>query len=203
MAGQNAIKSRRGFGKQVSRAGEPTSSLIASHIAPHLASGPNRGYGIDRETLSQLRQEILGHEETGTPNFDDNVNDIQNLICVIVKAGLEPSLKLRKSSSLQREDSVGQTRDCLDIIRLAIQRTPNVLYENTNPEILGKDVPQVPLFAWLIPHALVLLCTWDEKSVQELACQVISTTYSSHFKSLRLWYSAKTASRFLGACIAG
>ena len=203
MAGQNAIKPRRGFGKQVSRPGEPTSSLIASHIAPHLASGPNRGYGIDRETLSQLRQEILGQEGNSTPNFDDNVNDILNLICVIVKAGLEPSLKSRKSSSLPEVDVVGQTLDCLDIIRLAILRTPNVLYENTNPDILGKDVAQTPLFASLIPHVLVLLCIWDEKSVQELACQVISAVYSSHFKSVRLWYSAKTVSRFLEACVSG
>lgn len=202
MAAQNAIKSRRSIGKQGSKSGEPTSSLIATHLAPHLAPGADREYGIDRETFSQLRQEILGHEEDGAAELDDNVEDIHNLICVVVKAGLEPSLKPRKLGA-SREDLVGQALDCLDIIRLAIQRAPNVLYETSNQEVLGKDAAQLPLFAWLVPQLLSLFCSWDEKNLQELVCQIISTMYAAQFKAIPLWYSVKSISRFLRACIAG
>ncbi|KAK2852165.1 hypothetical protein FQN49_005303, partial [Arthroderma sp. PD_2] len=202
MAAQNGMKSRRSVGKQhENRTGDvPASSLIPTHLAPHLAPGSDREHGIDRETFSQLRREILGQSENGQTNLDNNVHDIYNLICVVVKAGLEPSLKPQNVRA-SGEDLIGQTLDCLDIIHLAIQRAPAVLRENLKPEILGNNIPQSPLFVWLLSPLLSLLCSWDERSIQDKVCQVVSMIYGAQFKVIQLCYSLKSISRFLQACI--
>ncbi|KAF3481011.1 kinase rad3 [Arthroderma uncinatum] len=202
MAGQNGMKTRRPVGKQqdIGPGDAPASSLIPTNLAPHLAPGTDREHGIDRETFSQLRREILGQSENGQTNLDNNVHDIYNLIYVVVKAGLEPSLKPQNVRA-SGEDLIGQTLDCLDIIRLAIQRAPVVLHENSKPEILGKTIPESPLFVWLLSPLLSLLCSWDERSIQDKVCQVVSMIYSAQFKIIQLCYSAKSISRFLQACI--
>ncbi|KAM5446283.1 serine/threonine-protein kinase M1 [Microsporum audouinii] len=204
MASQNGIQSRRSLGKQreIKTRDAPVSSLIPSHLASHLAAGTSREHCIDRETFSQLRREILGQSENNETIINSNTNDIYNLICVVVKAGLEQSLKPQDVRAAG-DDLIGQTLDCLDIIRLAIQRAPAVLNENSKPDILGEYTPQSPLFVWLLSPLLTLLCSRDEKSIQDKVCQIVSTIYGAQFKVIQLWYSVKSISRFLQAWIGG
>ncbi|KAM5499633.1 serine/threonine-protein kinase M1 [Microsporum canis] len=202
MASQNGIQSRRSLGKQrdIKARDAPVSSLIPSHLASHLAAGTSREHCIDRETFSQLRREILGQSENNETIINSNTNDIYNLICVVVKAGLEQPLKPQDVRAAG-DDLIGQTLDCLDIIRLAIQRAPAVLNENSKPDILGEYTPQSPLFVWLLSPLLTLLCSRDEKSIQDKVCQIVSTIYGAQFKVIQLWYSVKSISRFLQAWI--
>lgn len=204
MASQNGIQSRRSLGKQrdIKARDAPVSSLIPSHLASHLAAGTSREHCIDRETFSQLRREILGQSENNETIINSNTNDIYNLICVVVKAGLEQPLKPQDVRAAG-DDLIGQTLDCLDIIRLAIQRAPAVLNENSKPDILGEYTPQSPLFVWLLSPLLTLLCSRDEKSIQDKVCQIVSTIYGAQFKVIQLWYSVKSISRFLQAWIGG
>lgn len=195
MAAHNA-KSRRS-GQALSKAVEPASSLIAAHLAPHLASGAHGNYGIERETFSQLRQEILGQ-----PELDDNLNDIHTLVCVVVRAGLEPLLKGRNGNAL-RDDVFGQVTDCLDIVYLAIQKAPQVLHEPCDPGVLAPDTGHAPLFAWIIPLHLSLLCSWDNKTVREKSSRVLSTIYTAQFKLSKSWHSSRSIVWFFRACIIG
>ncbi|KMU76981.1 hypothetical protein CISG_06216 [Coccidioides immitis RMSCC 3703] len=128
MAAHNETKPGRSGQHSVSNLGEPASSLIAAHLAPHLAPGRNGDHGIERETFSQLRREIFDQDENGQVNLDDNLSDIHTLICVVIKAGLEPLLKRRKAN-VPKGDVLGQVVDCLDIVQMAIQKAPHVLRE--------------------------------------------------------------------------
>ncbi|KAK2737122.1 serine/threonine-protein kinase M1 [Myotisia sp. PD_48] len=202
MAHQNGINRLRATARsQGIRNGEPPPSLnIGVHIAPHLTSGPSREYGIDRETFSQLHREILGQGDDA-PNLDEDIKDIYNLVCVVLKAGIEPCLDLRNASA-RREDLVGQILDCLDILRVAIEKYPAVLYESSGSQMLSQNVPSLPLYVWLISPLLLLLCSWDEKTMVDKVCLVISTMFKAHFTSPQLFYSVKPFSRLLQACIA-
>ncbi|EFW15003.1 conserved hypothetical protein [Coccidioides posadasii str. Silveira] len=172
MAAHNETKPGRSGQHSVSNLGEPASSLIAAHLAPHLAPGRNGDHGIERETFSQLRREIFDQDENGQVNLDDNLSDIHTLICVVIKAGLEPLLKRRKAN-VPKGDVLGQVVDCLDIVQMAIQKAPHVLREPCDPGILGEDTAGAPLFTWIIPFHLALLCAWDEKAVREKICHLI------------------------------
>ncbi|EEP77729.1 hypothetical protein UREG_02578 [Uncinocarpus reesii 1704] len=200
MAAHNGTKPSRVGQPSLNRSGEPASSLIAVHLAPHLASGGNGGHTIERETFSQLRREILGQDENGHVNLDDSLSDIHTLICVVIRAGLEPLLKRRKST-LPEDDILGQMLDCLDIVQLAIQRAPQVLQEPCDPGVLGEDTVPAPLFAWIIPLHISLLCAWDEKAVRDKICRVLSTIYMSQFRSDRSWHSSRSIVWFLRASV--
>ncbi|KMU90526.1 UVSB [Coccidioides immitis H538.4] len=172
MAAHNETKPGRSGQHSVSNLGEPASSLIAAHLAPHLAPGRNGDHGIERETFSQLRREIFDQDENGQVNLDDNLSDIHTLICVVIKAGLEPLLKRRKAN-VPKGDVLGQVVDCLDIVQMAIQKAPHVLREPCDPGFLGQDTAGAPLFTWIIPFHLAFLCAWDEKAVREKICHLI------------------------------
>ncbi|PGH17548.1 hypothetical protein AJ79_01148 [Helicocarpus griseus UAMH5409] len=180
-------------------AAEPASSILAAHLVPHLSPGPNQRHAISRETFSQLRQEILGQDEGGQSNLEDNITDVHNLICVVIKAGLQPSFKPRVSG----EEMEGQVLDCLDIIRLAVQRSPQVLYEISDPEILGKKDIHAPLFAWLIHELFSLLFTWSQGSIHDKVYSLLSTICVSQFKGPQLWHSSRSVHMLVQACIGG
>ncbi|KAK2787809.1 serine/threonine-protein kinase M1 [Emmonsiellopsis sp. PD_33] len=176
---------------------EPASSIIAAHLAPHLSPGPNQRHAISRETFSQLRQEILGQEEGGQSNLEDNITDVHNLICVVIKAGLQPLSKSR----VLGEEMQGQILDCLDIIRLAVQRSPHVLHEISDPEILGKHDVRAPLFAWLVHELFSLLFAWDHTSVREKIYSLLTTICVTQLRGSRLWHSSRSIHMFIQACI--
>lgn len=180
-------------------AAEPASSILAAHLAPHLSPGPNQRHAISRETFSQLRQEILSQDEGGQSNLEDNITDVHNLICVVIKAGLQPSFKSRVLGG----EMQGQILDCLDIIRLAVHRSPQVLHEISDPEILGKKDIHAPLFAWLIHELFSLLFVWDQCSIKDKIYSLLSTIYVSQFKGPRLWHSSRSVHTLIQACIDG
>ncbi|OAX81796.1 hypothetical protein ACJ72_03863 [Emergomyces africanus] len=184
-------------GLQCPAGAEPASSILAAHLAPHLSPGPNQRHAISRETFSQLRQEILGQNEGGQSSLEDNITDIHKMICVVIKAGLRPAFKAR----FLGEEMEGQILDCLDIIRLAVYRSPQVLHEISDPEILGKNNTCAPLFAWLIRELFSLLFVWDPYSIKEKIYSLLSTIYVSQLKGLQVWHSSLSVHALIQACV--
>ena len=186
---------------------DPGSSLIAARLAPHLSQRADYEHGLGRETFSQLRQEILRHDDDGPVNLDENLTDIHNLICVVIKAGLEPPCKAKlisaNSSLSSGEDVLAQISDCVDIIRLAVQKAPHVLHEISSPDILGKGDLQAPLYTWLISQLVSVLFMWNDVYVQDKVCKTLSSICATQFRSVRMWYSARSITMFLRACITG
>ncbi|TQB68311.1 serine/threonine-protein kinase M1 [Monascus purpureus] len=135
---------------------EPASSFFAVHLAPHIASQGSQAHHLTRETFSQLRQELLGGRYRQL-RLDDSVTDVNKLVCVVLKAGLEPNWK---EDGLNRKDFKSQITDCLDIIQAAVEKAPQCLTEFADPEILGKGI-RAPLFAWLVLRLIDLFNAWN------------------------------------------
>lgn len=132
----------------------PPSSILATHIAPINGSPlPD----VDPKIFAQLIEECLGYDEDAQPHVGTDVAVNHRLICVIVKAGIDPA-------SVDEDDpfkAQGRDRDqvtrCLDVIDIAIRRSPLVLYALSGPDDLGPEDRNVPLFVWLIPKLSLLL----------------------------------------------
>ncbi|KAJ5763195.1 hypothetical protein N7533_001876 [Penicillium manginii] len=182
------------------RPAEPASSLLAAHFAPRLTSHGHDAQRLSRETFSQLRQELLGDRQSQI-RADEGITDINKLICIVLKAGLEVSPNSNSNSNNpEDEDLEGQILDCLDIIQASIEKAPQVLWDISDPLILGEDV-HAPLFAWLILRLIRLASIWQSESVQHRIQQVFMEISCLQYKQVRSSASCYSILAFLRACI--
>lgn len=194
--GSEARYSAAGHGSQ--KSAEPASSIFAAHLVPHLASQGSQAYHLTRETFSQLRQELLGGRYSQL-RLDDSITDVNKLVCIVLKAGLEPT---SKDDSTNKEDFKGQVLDCLDIVQAAVEKAPQSLTETSDPEVLGMSI-RAPLFAWLIVRLIDLSNIWDCEDVRAKVSGIFSSIAYSQYKQVRPWPCCLSASAFLRACAAG
>lgn len=176
---------------------EPASSLLAAHFAPRLTSQGHDTQRLSRETFSQLRQELLGDRQSQL-RPDEGITDINKLICIVLKAGLEVS----PNSNNPEEDVEGQVLDCLDIIQASIEKAPQVLWDTSDSLILGEDA-HAPLFAWLILRLIRLACIWQSEMVQDRIQQVLMGISCLQYKQVRSSPSCYSILAFLRACTSG
>ncbi|KAJ5659099.1 hypothetical protein N7507_005550 [Penicillium longicatenatum] len=172
---------------------EPASSILAAHFAP-LAPQGQKGHRLPRETFSQLRQELLG-EIKSQMRVDEGITDINKLICIVLKAGLEVDL----TSTEPTEDLLGQIVDCLDIIQASIEKAPQALWDNSDPLILGEDV-QAPLFAWLILRLIRLAGAWSSEFIHHRTHLIFSSMARLQSKQARSSQLCYGVPAFLRAC---
>jgi serine/threonine-protein kinase ATR len=132
----------------------PPSSILATHIAP---INGNALPDVDPKIFAQLIEECLGYDEDSNPRVGTDVAINHRLICVIVKAGIEPASIGQDDPFRAQGRNSDQVTRCLDVIDLAIRRSPLVLYALSGPDDLGPDDHNVPLYVWLIPKLLCLL----------------------------------------------
>lgn len=177
---------------------EPASSLLAAQLAPRLSSQGDQTQHLTRETFSQLRQELVGGRHSRF-HFDDRDTDVNKLICIVLKAGLEPTSKVGKQAS---EDLEGQILDCLDIIQAAIEKAPQALTQASDSGILGESI-DAPLYAWLIVRLISFINAWDNESIKDAAYKTISTIVYPQSRQVRSLPLHHPISTFLRACITG
>lgn len=178
------------------KSAEPASSMLAAQLAPRLSSEGEQTHHLTRETFAQLRQELAGGIYSQL-RLDDSVTDVNKLICIVLKAGLEPSLSVDEGpcdDSLER-----QTIDCLEIIQMAVEKAPQVLVEISDPGLLGVDI-HAPLFTWLILRLIDLLGNWNNEAIE---AKIVSTFSSISYPQLRPWLSCQPVFAFLRACTMG
>ncbi|KAG0156529.1 hypothetical protein PDIDSM_3708 [Penicillium digitatum] len=172
---------------------EPTSSILASRFVPHLATQGNESH-LTRETFAQLRQELLSEIQSQL-RVDEDVTDVNKLICIVLKAGLEIS----PHGSTSEQDREGQVLDCLDIIQASIEKAPQALWGSSDPLILGED-RHAPLFAWLILRLIRLATTWKSETVREKIHLLCASLACSQFKQVRSLPASYAVAAFLRAC---
>jgi len=178
------------------KSAEPASSILAAQLAPSLSSERGQSHQLSRVTFAQLRQELAGGIYSQL-RLDDSVTDVNKLICIVLKAGLEPTLSVDESLcdySLER-----QTIDCLDIIQMAVEKAPQVLIEISEPGLLGVDI-HAPLFTWIVLRLIDLLGYWNNETI---GAKIASTLSSILYPQLRPWLSCQPVSSFLRACTMG
>jgi serine/threonine-protein kinase ATR len=174
------------------KAAEPASSLLAAQLDPH-----DQTQRLSRETFSQLRQELVDRRYSQL-HFDDSDTDVNKLICIVLRAGLDPFQDARQS----REDLEGQTLDCLDIVQAAAEKAPQALTQVSDPGILGETL-HAPLFAWLGVRLLGLVGAWDSGSVRDAVFGTVSTIAHSQSRQGRSMPFCHSISMFLRACTLG
>ncbi|KAJ5225142.1 hypothetical protein N7468_006367 [Penicillium chermesinum] len=175
----------------------PASSFLAAHLIPRLAQS-HETHLIPRETFSQLRQELLGEKQSQT-RVDDGITDLNKLVCIVLKAGLDVR---RDGNSAPENDLEGQIQDCLDIIQASIEKAPQALWDISDPLILGEDF-QVPLFVWVILRLIKLAVIWPSDNVQARIHRIFGTLVYFQSKQTRSSPAHGSISAFAHACISG
>lgn len=132
----------------------PQSSLIAAHLAPTVGSTIPH---FDREDFALLLKESLGTDEDGQPNLGTDMKLNHKLMCVIIKAGLD-TIDLRSDDPFRKDNEYhDQIQRCLEVIALAVERTPEAVFLSSELEDLGPQAENDPLYFWVIPKLLSLL----------------------------------------------
>lgn len=168
---------------------------LAAQLAPRLPSQGNQPHSLSKETFSLLRQELAGGKQNQL-HFDDKVTDISKLICIVLKAGLEPCTKDPKP------DSQGQVLDCLDIVLVSIEKAPQTLTEYPDPAVLGEST-YAPLYAWLVVRLLQLLGIWNNEVISSKARGILTSILCAQNRHSRLWPSCHSTAGLLRACTTG
>jgi len=139
----------------------PPSSLIAAHLAPTVGSTIPH---FNPQDFTLLLDESLGSDEDGQPNLGTDVTINHKLICVIIKAGLD-TIDLRSDDPFRKDSEYhDQIQRCLEVIALAVERTPNVVFRSSEPDDLGAQGENGPLYFWIIPKLLSLLLVDNDAS---------------------------------------
>ncbi|KAL4923269.1 protein kinase MEC1 [Aspergillus undulatus] len=173
---------------------ERAPSTLAAQLAPRLSSQGSQVHHLTREAFAQLRQELVEGRYSQL-SLVDSATDVTRLICIVLKAGLEPCMKNEKQDN---GDLNGQLSDCLDIIQTTIVKAPQTLTEVPDPEILGEKA-YAPLYIWL---AVRLLHCYEHKTLGvEKLTGIFSAAIRSQYEHTRLWTSSHVVPTFLRACI--
>ncbi|EXJ80858.1 hypothetical protein A1O3_07144 [Capronia epimyces CBS 606.96] len=148
----------------------PPSSILATHVV-HGQGVPD----LDRHHFNQLLTEVLGSDGDGQPSLGDDVSVNHKLICVILQVGIEPALEetpFRTAAASGKADA--QLTRCLAVLRVAIERSPQVLYVKSDPP--GKDVagPACALYYWLIPRLLPLISSCQNVAARDAVLDVFT-----------------------------
>lgn len=176
---------------------EPACSLLAAHFVPRLASQAHEAHQLSRETFSQLRQELLG-ESHSQSRVEEGITDINKLVCIVLKAGLEAA----PSGVASEDDLEGQVFDCLDIIQACSEKAPQVLWDISDPLILGEDV-EAPLFAWLILRLIKVASVWHTETIQDKVLWCLTSIAGSQYKQVRSSSSQHGIATFVCVCLSG
>ncbi|KAL4803894.1 hypothetical protein BDV18DRAFT_166188 [Aspergillus unguis] len=173
---------------------EPVPSTLAAQLAPRLSSQGAQGRHLTREAFAQLRQELLDGKYSQL-SLDDNVTDVSRLICIVLKAGLEPCLKDKRRDN---DDLNGQLSDCLDIIKTTIEKAPQTLIDVPEPEVFGVNAC-APLYVWLTIRLLHLSSARGNGAIDDKVSGIFSTMIRAQNKHTRLWSVCHTIPTFLRA----
>lgn len=149
MARTNGVHAVNGFHP-------PPSSILATRLG-----NADDALQFNQDSFNQLLEESLGTDENGQPNLGSDHSINHTLICIITKAGIDPFVQDLKDNPFQSNAAPSKTEAqvscCLDVIRTAIDRSPQVIFVKSVPEDQVTGEHQVPLYSWLLPKLLPLL----------------------------------------------
>lgn len=125
-------------------------------LATHVING-NRQPNLSRANFAQLLQECLGTDEQGQLNLGEDVSVNLKLISVVVHVGVEPLLFPSEHDPfrerLDQGRNLSELKCCLDVIHLAVQRSPEVIFKLADLPADSEDV-DLPVYAWLLSMLL-------------------------------------------------
>ena len=150
----------------------PASTVLADRI---VAANGETSEQLQRERFTQLLEISTSLDENGEPTIGTDIESNHTLILIIFKAGLDRFARGKNPSAQGDEDVLDQTLQSLKVIRIALTRTPEVLFHSSSDNgELSDNLSEVPLFVWLIPRLLSLRHSIDV-GCEELAHDIWDT----------------------------
>lgn len=179
---------------------DPPPSTLAAQIVDGLTKRKEHSKHQDQESFRQLLREILDVDDEHSDSVETNVEVNHKIIYVVVRSGIEVLFQDDPFNKI--DDLLQQGLSSLAVIRLTIQRSPEVLF--FRPEIHEPD-PKLggPLFLWLIPILLSLLAWNGDSGIQEAALRALETILKierkTHFRGMK----PKSVLKYIQGCVKG
>ncbi|KIX95534.1 uncharacterized protein Z520_08654 [Fonsecaea multimorphosa CBS 102226] len=176
----------------------PPSSLLATHVV--------HGNGVtdfDQDNFNQLLAEALGSDDQGQPNLGADVAVNHKLISIVFQIGIEPVLEenpFRSATATGRGDS--QFRTCLEVLQVAIERSPQVVYVKSDAQGAPTAGNGPPLCSWLIPTLLPLVALAQGNLARDVVLELFSSMVDADRKCTTT-YSCDIVLDFLRNCVSG
>lgn len=141
----------------------PPSSILATHVV-HGNGVPD----LDRDNFKQLLAEVLSTDDKGQPNLGADVSVNHKLICIIFQVGIETALEENPFKSIGGAGRTNvQLQNCLEVIQLAIERSPQVITVKSDSQGQDEAAWAPPLYAWLIPSLLPLMASSQTVQIRD------------------------------------
>ena len=179
--------------------------MLATHFAP--VHGNDIGISsalpdFDKASFDLLLEESLGHDDFGEPNLGTDIDTNHKLISVLFKAGIDRAFGNSKNpfNAYDAGRDELQFVSCLDVINLAVQRSPGVLFVLTTPAELSVH-EAVPLYVWLMPKLLALLSAdQSTRKINQKIQEVLEALLSAESLCSTAGHKCRTISEFYHSC---
>lgn len=177
----------------------PPSSVAV--IVQNLRSVDGSARLVGRDIFQQLLAEVLGHnggDPTDAAELEDSVGVNYKVVEVVMDAGL--SILLQEDPFASTDELLLQAGNSLLVVRLTIQRSPQVLFCSP-PVESGAEANRPVLFLWLLPRLLPLL---GHKATETLVQDLIETIEALFVAAARIpeaWRYLKTVMGYCQSCV--
>lgn len=182
--------------------GTQISTILAARLQSRISNDNVTKSRADRESLQQLLHILLNDERETQLDQETPLDETHRLIWVIAEAGLQGADD--GSTSALEATLQTQALDTLEVIRVVVQRRPQLLFNVSNWAQQSRGISSVPLFVWLLPKIISASAIWSKSSVVcEKAFEVVSAVVKSRPKCLQPSQECFTTANFLLGILAG
>lgn len=177
----------------------PPPSSVAVIVQNLSKGGDGSARLVDRDIFQQLLAEVMGTD--GDPSdawFEDNVGVNYKVVEVVMEAGI--SVLLQEDPFASTNDLLLQATNSLLVVRLTIQRSPQVLF-CLPPAEHTAEANRPILFLWLLPRLFPLLGHKAAESLKLELLETIEALFVAAAKTPNAWKYLTTVMGYCRSCV--
>jgi len=174
----------------------PPSSILVTHVV--------QGDGVpdfDHDSFNQLLTEVLGVDEQGRPKLGSDASVNHKLIRIVFQVGIQQELEenpFQNAIIAGRADS--QLRACLEVLQVAIERSPQVLFAMSNSKAREDAGQSCALYSWLFLRLLPLVASRQNSEIRDRIFGIFTAMLDAD-TSCATTYSCSNILQFMRACV--
>ncbi|KAH0602256.1 uncharacterized protein H6S33_009866 [Morchella sextelata] len=178
---------------------QPPPSSVAVIVQNLSKNGSGSSRMVDRDTFQQLLAEVMGTDgDPSDASLEDNVRINYKVVEVVMEAGI--SVLLNGDPFASTSDLLLQATNSLLVVRLTIQRSPQVLF--CQPSVEHAAEPNRPiLFLWLLPRLFPLLGHKVAENIKLELIQTIEAILIAAAKESEAWKYLTTVMGYCRSCV--
>ena len=195
---RNGLNGRERSASHIPAASQPpASTILADRI---VAANGETSEQSQRERFLQLLDVSTSLDDNGEPTIGTDAGSNHTLILIIFKAGLDRFVKSKDPFHHgNSEDILTQTLQSLNVIRVALARTPEVLFHSSHSGGFSDHLNEVPLFVWLVPRVLSLNYSLgsEDEELQTSIWETLTLIIQLEAKSTKNRHYCSSISRYV------